>query len=201
MVSGSQIRALPLIVAAGEIAMTTLLIVPGWQGSGPDHWQSLWESEMPEAIRVEQEDWEKPVLVVWLANLKAAVDKYPDSILVTHSLGCILLAHFVDRYPESAIRAAMIVSPPDTEEIAPIEDVLRDFAPIPRRRFPFPSVVVASEDDPYITITRARFFATRWGAGFIDVGRKGHINAESNLGDWPQGKAILKELIGRVEEQ
>ena len=151
---------------------------------------------MPEAIRVEQDDWDHPRLEPWMETLRAAVAAHPRSVLVAHSLGCVLVAMTVDAHRDIDVRAAMLVSPPDTEELAKIEDPLRDFAPMPRRRFPFPAIVVASEDDPYMSITRARFFASRWGADFIDMGKKGHLNAESGLGDWPEGREILARLTG-----
>jgi len=176
--------------------MTTILMIPGLNGSGPAHWQTYWEELMPSAMRVVQADWERPRKKPWMATLVAAIAEHPDSILVAHSLGCALVANTVKEHPDLPVRSAMLVSPSDPDDLDLIEDPLRDFAPMPRLHFPFRSIVVASEDDPYVTITRARFFATRWGAVFVDVGRKGHINADSALGDWPEGQAILKRLTG-----
>jgi predicted alpha/beta hydrolase family esterase len=65
---------------------------------------------------------------------------------------------------------------------------------MPLRRLPFPSVVVASTDDPYVTTERARRFAEAWGSRFVTVGDAGHINSQSSLGDWPAGFALLQEL-------
>jgi predicted alpha/beta hydrolase family esterase len=59
---------------------------------------------------------------------------------------------------------------------------------------PFPSVLYGSQNDPYCSLDRARQFATAWGSRFIDYGMRGHINAESQLGDWPDGHATLCEL-------
>lgn len=176
--------------------MTALLLVPGLNGSGPTHWQSYWEEQLPDAIRVGQADWDHPRLEPWIKALLAAIAAHPQSIVVAHSLGCVLVAKAVESNPDIDIKAAMLVSPPDTDDIAKIEDLLRDFAPMPKRRFPCPAILVASEDDPYMSITRARFFATRWGADFVDMGKKGHLNADSGLGDWPEGREILKRLTG-----
>ena len=38
---------------------------------------------------------------------------------------------------------------------------------------------------------RAARLATHWGATLYNIGPHGHINAESGLGDWPQGRALL----------
>lgn len=174
----------------------TLLIVPGLNGSGPDHWQSHWEAVMPAAVRVVQQDWDQPKLEPWLSTLMARISEHPDAILVAHSLGCALVANAVKRHPDMPVRAAMLVSPSDVDWINHIEDTLRDFAPMPLDRFPFPTIVVASRDDPYVRFERSRVFAGEWGATLVDVGPKGHINADSELGDWPEGQAILRQLTG-----
>ncbi|MEZ5786082.1 MAG: alpha/beta hydrolase [Xanthobacteraceae bacterium] len=176
--------------------MSKILIVPGLNGSGPEHWQTHWEARLPDCVRVMQADWEHPKRAPWMATLLAAVDRNPDSIIVAHSLGCALVANAVKERPCIAVRAALLVSPSDVDGVNPIEDALRDFAPMPLGPFPFRTIVAASENDPYVRIERARFFATEWGAEFIDVGARGHINADSKLGDWPQGLAILRRLTG-----
>ena len=40
--------------------MNIVLTLPGWQGSGPEHWQSRWEA-LHGFIRVEQHDWMRPL--------------------------------------------------------------------------------------------------------------------------------------------
>jgi serine hydrolase len=174
----------------------TLLIIPGLNGSGPDHWQTHWEASMPAAVRVVQEDWEEPQLEPWLTALMTKIGEHPDAVLVAHSLGCALVANAVKRQPGLNVRAAMLVSPSDVDWINHIEDTLRDFAPMPLPTFPFPTIVAASRNDPYVRFERAKFFAAEWGAELVDVGDKGHINADSRLGDWPEGQAILRRLMG-----
>lgn len=65
----------------------------------------------------------------------------------------------------------------------------------PRRPLPFPSLVVASSDDPYAGIDFARSCARDWGSRLAEVGAHGHINSDSGLGDWPEGRALLAALI------
>jgi hypothetical protein len=70
---------------------------------------------------------------------------------------------------------------------------------VPTEPLPFPAIVVASHNDPWIGQHAARRLARGWGARFEDMGEAGHINAQSGLGAWPQGQAWLDELIaGRV---
>ena len=47
----------------------TMIFVPGLGGSGPDHWQTLWQPAFDDALRVEQADWNKPERAQWIAAL------------------------------------------------------------------------------------------------------------------------------------
>jgi serine hydrolase len=176
--------------------MTRVLVLPGYQSSGPGHWQTLWEAERPELRRVEQRDWEHTRRAEWVAGLEAAVSAEPGPVvLVAHSLGCVTVAHWAAGHRHHVV-GALLVAPPDVEhEWAP--DAVKDFAPIPSAPLPFPSVVVASTDDPYAEIDRARAWARAWGSRFVSIGAAGHINADAGFGPWPQGLALLDELIAR----
>jgi predicted alpha/beta hydrolase family esterase len=63
-----------------------------------------------------------------------------------------------------------------------------------RQRLPFAAHVVYSEDDPFCRPSRAQALATDWGAEATTLGARGHINGDSGLGDWPQGRAWLLNL-------
>jgi predicted alpha/beta hydrolase family esterase len=65
---------------------------------------------------------------------------------------------------------------------------------MPRAGLPFAAAVAASSDDPWCALDRARVWAAAWGAVFHDIGPRGHINAESGLGNWPEGRAWLGQL-------
>jgi predicted alpha/beta hydrolase family esterase len=181
---------------AGEMP-AALLILPGYNGSGPEHWQTKWERDLPGARRVPAKDWDHPVCKDWVAALELAVaEAGPDTILVAHSLGCLQVAHWAAT-TKRKIRGALLVAPPDPDRPAfPTEIV--GFQPLPRRPLGFPSVLVASHDDSYSTLTFSRALAAAWGSEFIDAGPCGHINAGSGLGDWPMGKKCLGRLLGAV---
>ena len=70
---------------------TKVLILPGWHNSGPAHWQSLWEQQHG-YTRVEQHSWDAPLRGDWMAQLEEAVLAHEDTVLVAHSLGCVLVA-------------------------------------------------------------------------------------------------------------
>ena len=181
----------------------SVLLVPGLGGSGPEHWQSIWEARNPGYRRVEQRVWDDPDPEEWAAGLEAAVrEAQAPVVLVAHSLSCSLVALWALRSPAGGsvgkVAAAMLVSPADvgSEERTPPE--ARRFSPMPLAPLPFRTVVVASSTDPYVAEDRARLFARRWGARFVGAGEQGHINAESGHGEWPEGERVLAELLEEV---
>jgi predicted alpha/beta hydrolase family esterase len=174
--------------------MTRVLILAGLYDSGPEHWQSYWERTLPDVARVNQRDWDTPDREEWVATLERAVAEHgPDVVLVGHSTGCALIA-FWAAATARAVRGALIVAPSDTEA-ASYPKGPTGWRPMPMARLPFPSIVVASTDDEYVTIGRARSFAEAWGSMFVNIGPAGHINSASALGDWPLGRELLAELV------
>ena len=172
-----------------------VLILPGWQNSGPSHWQSRWEAAHGYR-RVDQHDWMTPQRGDWMARLEDVVLAADGPVvLVAHSLGCMLTAAWAAHSKNSArVRGALLVAPGDPEREA-LRSLLPSWSPVVRQRLPFPAILVGSRDDPYCTFERAQGFAADWGARFIDLGNAGHINADSGLGDWLQGHAWLAELM------
>jgi uncharacterized protein len=177
------------------MAMTSVLIVPGLGGSGPQHWQTHLEQSFPNAVRVKQHDWDRPELASWVERLAHAVEALPGSVIVAHSLGCPLVAHLACRHPDLWIGAALLVAPADVDSVSHTPDHIRSFAPIPLGQLPFRSIVVASTNDPYIAGVRARELAQAWGAGFVDAGASGHINTAAGFGPWPAGERIVRSLL------
>jgi predicted alpha/beta hydrolase family esterase len=172
-----------------------VLILPGWEGSGPRHWQTLWEQRHGYR-RVEQHDWTKPLRGDWIARLEDVVLGCEEpAVLVGHSLGCILVAAWAAHSQNTQrVKAALLVAPPDVER-AEIRDQLSSWTPVPLDILPFPAVLVGSRDDPYCSLARARMFASAWNAQFIDHGACGHINADSGLASWPEGHVLLQDLM------
>ncbi len=172
-----------------------VLILPGWQNSGPGHWQSRWQ-EQHGFRRVEQHDWMRPLRGDWIARLEdELLACNAPALLVAHSLGCIQTAAWAAHSRNTArVCGALLVAPPDVER-EDLRQLLPGWAPIARQRLPFASVVVASSDDPYGSADHARLLASRWGSALVKIGPRGHINAESGLGDWPEGLALLQDLM------
>lgn len=171
-----------------------VLLLPGWQNSGPAHWQSRWEHTCAYA-RVEQHDWMRPLRGDWIARLEDVLLSCREPVvLVAHSLGCILVAAWASHSRNrDRVKAALLVAPPDTER-DDVRVMLPSWAPVPQQKLPFPSVLFASNNDPFCEQARAARFAAAWGSEWVDAGAHGHLNAESGLGDWPQAHSQLLRL-------
>jgi predicted alpha/beta hydrolase family esterase len=192
----------------------TYLILPGWQNSGSAHWQSLWEAQLP-AQRVMQHDWMHPLRGDWITRLEDHIlsisehctqeicrrsaqntseQNEKDIIFIAHSLGCHLVAAWSTLSKQThRIKGALLVAPPDgIREQFPHE--LKSWRPPVLQKLPFPSTCVISSNDPFCELQPGRDMAAAWGSELIELGDKGHINADSGLGDWPQGKAWLAKL-------
>ena len=172
-----------------------VLILPGWENSGPKHWQSLWEQRYG-YVRVEQHEWVKPLRGDWIARLEDVVLTCTEpAVLVAHSLGCLLVAAWAAHSQNThRVKAALLVAPGDVER-PEIRDQLPSWCPIELGTLPFPAVLLASRNDPYCELERARLFAYAWNAQFMDYGDCGHINADSGLASWPEGHVLLQDLM------
>lgn len=173
------------------------LIVPGWQGSSAEHWQSHWQQVLPECTRVEQDDWLLPQRQAWIAQLEAQIAADPRPvILIAHSLGCVTVAHWAAQASSALlarIRGALLVAPADVERQDCPEPLL-NFAPVPTQRLPFPSVLVGSSNDHAADAQRALLFARQWGSTAVILPQAGHINVQSGHHRWEQGFAWLYHL-------
>lgn len=170
-----------------------ILLLPGLYDSDSDHWQSLWERQHPSWQRVRQNEWTAPHCSDWVTALHLAIRASDTpALLVAHSLGCCLVAHWASHHT-GFVQGALLVAPPDVD--APtFPGQVTGFAPMPSTRLPFPSIVVASENDPFCSLPRSQSFADYWGARLVVLGRLGHINGRSGLGAWPAGLRLLAEL-------
>ena len=116
-------------------------------------------------------------------------------MLVAHSLGCIHVAAWASISRNThRVKAALLVAPPDVER-EDTRQMLPSWSPVALQRLPFPTVVMASSNDPFCDLPRARAFAQAWASDFVNVGPHGHLNAASGLGDWPGAYHQLQQLV------
>jgi predicted alpha/beta hydrolase family esterase len=205
----------PLTLPAGW----RVLVLPGWQNSGAGHWQSRWEAMFPTRLeRVEQADWDWPRRGDWMARLdEVLLASEAPAVLMAHSLGCQLVAAWAGHSRHAQrVRAALLVAPPDTARpdtppqlaawrniprerlpwaAASAEPPLQASLPAPAAVAPATAEVICSDDDPFCSPGRAREMAATWGLPVHALGPRGHINADSGLGDWPEGLARLQRLV------
>jgi predicted alpha/beta hydrolase family esterase len=177
-----------------------VLILPGWQGSGPLHWQMRWVALHGDVV-VAQHDWMRPLRGDWLSRLDDVLSDLDGPVyLVAHSLGCIQVAAWaVVSAQTHKVKGALLVAPGDVAATH-LQDLFSSWRPVEMKKLPFKSILVGSQNDPYCTADRAQAFAKAWGSDYLDLGFKGHVNAESNLGDWPDGRALLNSLMKEKED-
>ena len=176
----------------------TILIVPGIDNSGPDHWQTHWERQRDDCHRVDLGMWEQPHRNTWVNKLNLAIHQADGPVvLVAHSLGVVTVAWWAEyeqpRYGNPVV-GALLVAPPDVERPG-LDERLAKFGACPRSPLPFPSFLAASRDDPYCPFRTSISLARDWGSRFVDAGEIGHINARSGIGDWQEGKHFLDRLL------
>jgi predicted alpha/beta hydrolase family esterase len=174
--------------------MTNYLIVPGLGNSGPDHWQTYFQNSGNNYYRIEQQEWDTPTCEEWISTIDKKVTEFDllTVVLIGHSLGCSTIAHWATKFKRQ-IKGALLVAPSDLEAPQYTFPTI-GFAPIPLDRINFKTIVVASADDIWVSLDRAKFFADSWGSEFINIGNAGHINAVSGHTIWEEGMEILKTL-------
>jgi len=177
------------------------VIVPGYKGSPKGHWQYWLQETLPNAITVQQKSWDFPQMDQWVEQLNDTINAIDEPIqIIGHSMGAITIAFWSKKYGNSGkIISAILVAPADSEDPFLPTDII-GFSPIPRSVLPFPSIVIGSHTDPYMSLPRAVQFANYWNSEFIDAGDAGHINIDSGFDVWPELLTILDRNTKISEE-
>lgn len=175
-----------------------VLIVPGFDNSNPRHWQSRWEADREDCRRVDLGMWDDPHRNTWVNKLNLAIHRAERPVvLVAHSLGCLAVAwwsEFEQPAYGNPVVGALLVAPPDVDRPG-TDPRLARFGSCPRRPLPFRSFLAASRDDPYCKLRTAQMLARDWDCRFALAGPIGHIDSDSEIGDWDFGKKLLDALI------
>ncbi|MDB5596044.1 MAG: alpha/beta hydrolase [Hyphomicrobiales bacterium] len=176
-----------------------ILIVPGLNGSGLEHWQTRWQQKLRTARRVEQENWDNPTHAAWVGSLRKAIEEAERPvILIAHSLGVHAIAHAARHFAPGKVIGAFLVAPPSEEVLRSFDSVDTGFEEAPRDPLPFPSLLVASRNDPYATYESSEDLAYAWGSAIVDAGEAGHINPDSGHGPWPEGLMSLAAFLAKL---
>lgn len=172
------------------------VFVAGYQNSLDGHWQEVWHSETKNSYWVEQTNWNYPNCSDWVETLNTLIQSLQGPIvLITHSLGGSTVAEWCKKHPESTsnVLGAFMVAVPDVLR-SDFPQQISGYESPPSQKLPFPSIALASTNDPYSNFDRAEMFAQQWGSELINLGDLEHIS-NRNLVDWPQGKVLLQDFL------
>jgi hypothetical protein len=177
-----------------RVPMAKRLIIPGLNGSGSGHWQEHWLRDDPDAVLVEQQDWARPDLELWGKTVTAKLFRYPGALLIAHSFGAVVAASLATGPARHLIAGALLVAPCDIGRASSLHP--EQIAPhsMPQDKLPFPTILVASRNDPYMSFDAACFYAEHYGASLVDLGRAGHVNIDSGYGRWNFGYHLADDL-------
>jgi len=179
---------------------STIIVLPGIGGSGPNHWQTHWEMQNSAMRRFQPSSWDQPDLEDWIAALDNAVSETEEPpLLIAHSLACLLVAHWAARSARQVCGAFLVSVPDPLCAIFPSEAAT--FSDPPELPLPFPSLIVASDNDPYGSLEYAKQRAQQWNGGLVIAGALGHINGNSGIGNWPQGTMLLEAFQAGTKKQ
>lgn len=191
------------------LAGVQLLIVPGLRDDAPLHWQTLLAGQWPGALALPPLGRAELGLAPRLRALEAAVEASRQPVLlVAHSGGCVLVAHWAARTRLAGrIRGALLATPPTFDAPLPpgyprLEDLdAHGWLPVPRAPLPFPALVAASRNDPLGAHDAVLALARDWGAATEDLGLVGHLNPASGYGLWPGAITLIEHLAGATAER
>jgi uncharacterized protein len=189
------------------MSAATVVLVPGLRGHVEDHWQTRLAASLPGARMVTPLGRTNAGLRARVTMLDHVVQQVAGPvILVAHSAGVLVTAHWAAQYSPTRVVGALLATPATLATELPAEypsiEELRahGWLPIPRQPLPFPSIVAASSNDPLANPVRLGSLAASWGSRVHDLGAVGHLNPASGFGDWPEAVELIDQLRdGAVE--
>ena len=174
-----------------KTADADLIFAPDLAGASPDHWQSRWRQRLRTARFALPPEARADDPAADRARLLAAAGAATRPILfIAHGAGVGLIARAAADLAGAgpAIAGAFLVAP----RAEPADD------PFPRAPLPFPSMLVASRDDPRCDFDAAADYALAWGSALVDAGAVGGLDAASGHGPWPEGLMRLGAFLARL---
>ena len=173
-------------------------MVPGPGNADPGHWLARWQAKLSTARLVSEADWDRQDRADPTGATLAAIEAAQKPVvLVAHSTG-VVSAILAAPLALKRIVGAFLVSPPALEGGGPVARKLRRLGDYPRDPLPFPSIVVASRNDPHGSYDHAGDLANAWGSLLVDAGESGHIDMHSGHGPWPEGSMVFAQFIARL---
>lgn len=179
--------------------MIHTVIVPGVGGSEYAHWQSWLQRQLMSCSRVQQQDWNTPILQTWIDTFVDTVGSIQDDIqIVAHSFGCLTTVAALSQHPalNQKIKNLILVAPANPARFGEAgfarqshQDYQHYFHQL---KITVPTTLLISENDPWLSFEDANFLAQAWKLNPINLGQVGHINVASGFGPFPE---IYNHLI------
>ncbi|MBB5857483.1 RBBP9/YdeN family alpha/beta hydrolase [Amycolatopsis umgeniensis] len=171
-----------------------VLLLHGFGGSGPSHWQRWLREELAQRgvgwDFPELPEPDRPVLAHWLAVLRDRLSAVPDGevVVVAHSCACTLWLHHTREWTEDLHRVdrVLLVAPPGPRWSHPD---LTGFDP-PRpdppsiARAAGKTRLVGGDDDPACTPEELAELAGAIGVAYDLIPGGVHLNTASGYGPW-----------------
>lgn len=178
----------------------TVLIVPGLRDHVAEHWQTHLETRLSKVYTVAPLQTDKLNCAKRVQAIAEQLNKIDGPvILVAHSAGVLMTIHWAALHKNN-IKGALLVTPPDLSqswpENYPTPEALRQegWTPLPNKKLPFPSIVIASQNDPLASFAAVAEMAKNWGSQLLDLGEVGHMNPASGFGPWSQAEQLIQQL-------
>lgn len=174
-----------------------ILILHGWGGSDFPHWQSWLAAEIAKDygcvsfLKLSNPDF--PNKNEWIEELAEELKNFKPNIVVCHSLANILWFHLCNELKITKIEKLFLVAPPSLE--CKVEE-LKSFFPckIPTNLYAKEALLVASTNDPYMSLDEASSLAESLGIEMVILQNAGHINTDGGYGEWPWMLEEIKNI-------
>ena len=173
--------------------MIHTVIVPGVGGSEHDHWQSWLQRQLKSRSRVQQQDWNKPVLHEWIEQFVKTVQAIQEPIqIVAHSFGCLTTVAALAQHPElkQKIKNLVLVAPANPARFGDAgfaRDSQNNYQQyFHQLKLQAPTQMIISENDPWLNFQDALQLAKAWKIRPKNLGQVGHINVASGFGPFPE---------------
>lgn len=182
------------------------LILHGWGGNKPEHWQEHLARGLREAgAEVRYPKMPNPMSPdpsAWMEALHQALGGIPKDAALTvlaHSLGAInwmrhaaMVGEMAERPGPQAERVLLVAPPYVIREIPPLDAPAgaADFFPPPLNKSGIAAlaretVLIASDSDDYATFDQSAAYADGLGIAIEKLPGGGHISPYYGYGEWP----------------
>ncbi|SDF85340.1 MULTISPECIES: RBBP9/YdeN family alpha/beta hydrolase [Thalassobaculum] len=175
----------------------TILVLPGLGGGTDGHWYARWQAGLKTAEWVALDDWSSPARDAYVQSiLDAVAGADRPVVLVGHGYGSLAAVHAASDLADGKVRGAFLAAVPDIE--AADHGVAEGYRPLPRDPLPFPSLVLASRNDPHCAFEVAEDLAGAWGSRLVDLRESGNVDPDSGHGPWPEGLMTFGKFLGQL---